>query len=181
VKQTTQFVVGASDETDREIVKYSWGLYDRLDLTRIYFSAYQRGLGEPDLPGERSAVAGGDLLTREHRLYQVDFLFRRYRFQEDDIAFGPGGNLSLKDDPKEIWARRHPEFFPLDVNRAGYYDLLRVPGLGPTTVKAILDRRKAGTTIRRIEDLGRPGKLLRKAEGFLKFGYGRGSLFDWMS
>jgi predicted DNA-binding helix-hairpin-helix protein len=172
VGQTTQFVVGASDETDREIVKYSWGLYKRLNLNRIYFSAYQRGLGDPDLPGENVPMGNGDLLTREHRLYQVDWLIRRYGFQEDEIPFEPGGNLSLTADPKESWAKIHPEFFPLDINRAGYRDLVRVPGLGPTTVKTILARRKEGIRIRNVEELGRPNKRLQKALGYLKFGYG---------
>ncbi len=72
ISHTTQFVVGASDETDKEIVQYSWGLYKRLKLDRIYFSAYQRGLGEKDLPGEHSVCSNSDLLMREHRLYQVD-------------------------------------------------------------------------------------------------------------
>ncbi len=172
VGQTTQFVVGASNETDREIVKYSWGLYKRLKLDRIYFSAYQRGLGEPDLPGEKTALTNGDLLTREHRLYQVDWLIRRYGFGEDEIPFEPAGNLSLTADPKELWAKSHPDFFPVDINRAGYRDLLRVPGLGLTTVKSILDRRKQGVRIRDIDDLGKFGKRLQKACGYLKFGYG---------
>lgn len=172
VGQTTQFVVGASNETDREIVKYSWGLYKRLKLDRIYFSAYQRGLGESDLPGEQTVFTNGDLLTREHRLYQVDWLIRRYGFQEEEIPFEPGGNLSLTADPKELWAKSHPDFFPVDVNRAGYRDLIRVPGLGPTTVKSILDRRKQGIRIRDIDDLGKFGRRLQKAHGYLKFGYG---------
>lgn len=180
VKQTTQFVVGASDETDREIVQYAWGLYKRLNLSRVYFSAYQQGLGESDLPGERSGVANAEILTREHRLYQVDWLIRKYRFNETEIPFESGGNLSLREDPKEIWARSHPEFFPVDVNRAGYYDLLRVPGLGPTTVQSILDRRKAGVRIRSMEDLGPRTRRLAKAEGYLKFGYGPRSLLELM-
>ncbi|RKY68937.1 MAG: radical SAM protein [Candidatus Latescibacterota bacterium] len=171
VNQTTQFIVGASDETDREIVRYSWGLYKRLGLSRIYFSAYQRGLGEPDLPGERSVRTNDELLTREHRLYQTDFLIRRYGFQEDEIPFEPNGNLSLAADPKEVWAKRHPEFFPVDVNRAGKYELLRVPGFGPITVGRILQFRKNGGKIRSVEHLGKPGKRLRKADEYVQFGY----------
>jgi len=169
VKQTTQFVVGASDETDEEIVRYAWGLYRRLNLSRVYFSAYQRGLGEPDLPGERSLRSNDDLLTREHRLYQVDWLIRKYGFKADEIPFEPDGNLSLVGDPKEIWARRHPEFFPVHVNRADKYELLRVPGFGPVTVTRILQLRRGGARIGSIEYLGKRGKRLRNAEKYVTF------------
>lgn len=168
VKQTTQFVVGASDEKDREIVKYFWGLYKRLNMDRVYFSAYQRGLGASDLPGERASYSNADLLTREHRLYQVDWLIRKYGFQEEDIPFEHDGNLSLTDDPKEIWARTHPEYFPLNINRASRNELLRVPGLGPVTVNHILQSRKYHR-LRAIDDIGKPGKLLRKAANYIRF------------
>jgi predicted DNA-binding helix-hairpin-helix protein len=117
VKQTTQFVVGAAEETDSEIIKYMWGLYDRLHLKRIYFSAYQKGLGDTSIDG-REDRNPGNVFTREHRLYQVDFLMRKYGFTESDIFFDGSGNLSLDVDPKEHWAMLHPEFFPLDVNKA---------------------------------------------------------------
>ncbi|MBN1817873.1 MAG: hypothetical protein JW828_10970 [Sedimentisphaerales bacterium] len=169
VKQTTQFIVGAAGESDAEIVQYMGGLYDRLGLQRIYFSAYQRGLGAEDIPGE-DAVAQNpfDLLTREHRLYQVDFLLRRYGFKDEEMIFDATGNLSLETDPKEAWARLHPERFPVPINTASRYDLLRVPGLGPVTVNRILEQRRFAR-LRRIEDLGRPGKLLQKAAGYLRF------------
>ena len=169
VQQTTQFVVGASDETDRDIVKYSWGLYKRLGLHRIYFSAYQRGVGEPDLPGGRMARTNNELLSREHRLYQVDWLIRKYGFQEEEILFEPDGNLSLMADPKEVWAKAHPEFFPLNLNTAGKDELLRVPGFGPMTVKTILAFRQNRQKIRSLADLGKPGKRLAKAAGYIKF------------
>ncbi|MFC1452431.1 radical SAM protein [Verrucomicrobiota bacterium] len=169
VKQSTQFVVGASDENDREIVKYSWGLYRRLGMDRVYFSAYQRGLGESDLPGERSPLSNRDLLTREHRLYQVDWLMRKYAFRAEEIPFEGDGNLSLALDPKELWAVRHPERFPLDVNRADREELLRVPGLGPTTVGRILERRARGERIHRAAELGAPHARLRKAAEYLRF------------
>ena len=170
VKQTTQFIVGAADETDTEIVRATFGLYKRLRLSRVYFSAYQRGLGDPALPGEcRAPGRAQDLLAREHRLYQVDFLLRKYGFRDDEIPFEPDGNLSLAADPKEIWARQHPERFPLDINRADRCELLRVPGLGPVTVRRILEIRRGGGRLRRLEDLGRPGNRLRKAAGYVKF------------
>jgi predicted DNA-binding helix-hairpin-helix protein len=171
VHQTTQFVVGASDETDKEIVTYSWGLYKRMGLSRVYFSAYQRGLGDPDLPGERSPLTNADLLNREHRLYQTDWLIRKYGFTDEEIPFESDGNLSLTTDPKELWAVRHPESFPIDINRADKYELLRVPGLGPVTVNMILRMRKNGGKIRSMDSLGKVGKRLTKANEYVKFGY----------
>lgn len=169
VKQTTQFIVGAAGESDTEIVKYMGGLYDRLKMQRIYFSAYQKGAGDASLAVEQSDSSDpAGAFMREHRLYQVDFLMRKYGFKEADIAFDPRGQLSLEADPKEIWARNHPEFFPLDVNRASRLELLRVPGLGPVTVDRLLRRRRT-QRIRRLEDMGRPGGRLRKAQAFLAF------------
>jgi len=168
-KQTTQFIVGAAGESDAEIVKYMWGLYDRLKMNRVYFSAYQRGLGDESITGEQiGQVNPNDVFMREHRLYQVDFLFRKYGFTESDVAFENNGNLSLSTDPKEAWAISHPEVFPIDVNHASYFTLLRVPGLGPLTVKRILERRKQ-QRIRRIEDIGKVGVRLKKAKQYLRF------------
>jgi predicted DNA-binding helix-hairpin-helix protein len=165
VNQTTQFIVGAADERDNEIVKYMGGLYDRLRMHRIYFSAYQRDLGEEMLGGGPTA---GDVLAREHRLYQVDFLMRKYGFQESEIVFEKEGNLSLATDPKEMWARAHPERFPVNVNSAPGNELMRVPGLGPVSVLRILSRRRQGR-IAGIQDIGKPGVLLRKANAYLTF------------
>ena len=148
VKATTQFVVGASDETDREIVRYMGGLYDRLRMHRIYFSAYQRGLGDPSLPGETSPATNADLLRREHRLYQTDFLLRKYGFSSAEIGFDPAGNLPLDIDPKEAWARAHPERFPVRLHTATREDLLRVPGLGPLAVKRLIAARRTGARLR---------------------------------
>jgi len=171
VKQTTQFVVGASNETDQDIIKYTWGLYKRLGLHRVYFSGYQRGLGTPDLPGEISSSRNEDMLTREHRLYQVDWLIRKYGFNDAEIPFDQDGSLSLDRDPKEMWAMRHPGFFPLDINRASRSELLRVPGFGPVTVNSVLHLRRNGGKIRSMEAVGTPGKRLMKARQYVKFGY----------
>jgi predicted DNA-binding helix-hairpin-helix protein len=168
VKQTTQFIVGAAEEDDRQIVRYMGGLYDRLHLSRIYFSAYQQGLGAGDLPAEQRLTDPREILTREHRLYQVDFLIRKYGFKDSEIPFDTAGRLSLAADPKEQWAALHPERFPIDINRADKFELLRVPGLGPVSVNRILKYRCC-SKIRRIEDIGRPGKLLSKARAYLKF------------
>lgn len=169
VKQTTQFVVGASEETDREIISSSWRLYRELSLGRIYFSAYQRGAGASDLPGEHSSASNADLLMREHRLYQVDWLIRKYGFAAHEIPLDERGNLSLTTDPKEAWARMHPEFFPVNVNRDDERRLLRVPGLGETYIGRILAARKRGTRLRSLDDIGRPNKILKKARAYVTF------------
>ena len=169
VKQTTQFIVGAAGERDAQTVKYMYGLYDRLRMHRVYFSAYQKGLGDASIAGERDEPGGpADLLMREHRLYQVDFLLRKYGFSESDIAFEADGNLSLTIDPKETWAKKHPEFFPVDINRAPRSSLLRVPGLGPVTVRRILERRRQ-SRMRSMNDVGKIGVRLQKAGEYVTF------------
>jgi predicted DNA-binding helix-hairpin-helix protein len=169
VKQTTQFVVGASKETDREIIDCTWKLYKESGLSRIYFSAYQRGAGSSELPGERSRTTNSELLTREHRLYQTDWLIRKYGFKADEIPLEPSGNLSLEIDPKEMWAKMHPEFFPVNINKDDKYRLLRVPGLGQIMTERILEFRKNGIKIRSLENLGRQNKLLKKARQYVAF------------
>ncbi len=169
VKQTTQFIVGPAGESDAEIVRYMWGLYDRLNLHRVYFSAYQKGLGDASLPVEQAGPsAPGDALMREHRLYQVDFLMRKYGFTAADILFDGGGYLSLEIDPKEAWAANHPECFPVDVNRASRLELLRVPGLGPVTVSRIIQARRT-QRIQRLDVIGSVGARLAKARPYLAF------------
>ena len=169
VKQTTQFIVGAGGEQDAKIVKYMSGLYERLNMQRVYFSAYQKGLGDESIAGERAGHGeSADILMREHRLYQVDFLLRKYGFAESDIVFEKNGNLSLATDPKEAWAIGHPEFFPVNANRASRFSLLRVPGLGPLTVRRILERRKQ-SRINSIDDVGNVGVRLQKASKYLSF------------
>ena len=168
-KQTTQFIVGAAGEPDAEIVKYVWALYNRLKMHRVYFSAYQKGLGDASIVGEQvSLEKPADVFMREHRLYQVDFLFRKYGFKDSDIVLGENGDLPLTVDPKEAWAMRNPDAFPVDINRASRFELLRVPGLGPVTVKLILQQRK-NARIRRIEDVGKAGLRLEKASKYLTF------------
>jgi len=169
VRQTTQFIVGAAGERDNEIIKYMFGLYDRLKMHRVYFSAYQKGLGDVSLSDERlDREKQADILMREHRLYQVDFLIRKYGFNESDIFFNNSGNLSLSTDPKETWAVNHPEEFPVNINKVSRLLLLKVPGLGPVTVKRILERRKQGR-LNSIRDVGKPGTRLNKALEYLVF------------
>jgi len=169
VKQSTQFIVGAADETDSDIIQATYGLYKRLHLSRVYYSAYQRGLGDPSLPGEQREGPPEDLLTREHRLYQVDWLIRKYGFAADEVPLGADGNLPLAADPKESWARLHPERFPVNVNRAPREELLRVPGLGPLTVRRILLLRRGGGRLSSLDALGRVGRRLGRAAGYVTF------------
>jgi predicted DNA-binding helix-hairpin-helix protein len=125
-------------------------------------------LGDAALPAEKTLQNPADVLTREHRLYQVDFLMRKYGFKDNELLFDSAGRLSLTEDPKETWAKMHPEFFPLDVNRADKLELLRVPGLGHITVNRILKHRRS-VKLHRITDIGKANKLLDKANKYLKF------------
>ncbi len=146
--QTTQFVVGAAGESDAEILSASSHLYDDLDLARIYFSAFQQ-------PGRVDFGAPRAPLLREHRLYQADFLLRKYGFRADEIPLEDEGRLSLATDPKSAWAQKHPAYFPIEINAAPRSALLRVPGLGPVSVKRILDARRKGkiTSLSHLKEL----------------------------
>jgi predicted DNA-binding helix-hairpin-helix protein len=169
VKASTQFIVGASDERDSEIVKYTFGLYNRLKFQRVYYSAYQPGLGEPDIPGEKHfELDAEDRLTREHRLYQSDFLMRQYGFGEDDILFDDKGNLDLQSDPKQVWADSHPENFPVNINRSTKENILKVPGIGPTTANRIIKYR-GFHKLYDLNQVGVIGKLRQKAMNYIVF------------
>jgi len=162
VKCTTQFIVGAAGEADAEIVRSMSDLYDRMNFKRVYFSSYQRGTGHPSIPGEvKTLLSPEEPFMREHRLYQVDFLLRRYGFRADEIPFAEGGNLHLNVDPKQVWADLHPEYYPVRINTSEKESLLRVPGIGHETTALILKRR-ACHRITRFEDLGVKGKRLDK-------------------
>ncbi len=134
--QTTQFVVGAADETDQDIAGATAAGYQSLGLARVYFSAMQPIAGTPT--EGRTPVP----FMREHRLYQVDFLLRSYGFALGEIHFDATGALPLDADPKTIWARKHPERFPIEVNQAPLADLMRVPGIGPQSAKRLLQMRR---------------------------------------
>ncbi len=171
VKQTTQFIVGAAGESDRHIVNYTKALYDRIGLERVYFSAYQNQEPQADDPQK---------LMREHRLYQVDFLFRKYGFEQSDIIYDKSGLLSMEVDPKEVWAKNHPEFFPVNVNKANRYELLRVPGLGPISVDRIIERRKL-SKLSSYDDIIFSKKSLKSAKylDFSSLGQNKVFLFNF--
>jgi len=136
---TTQFVVGAAGESDREIMTASDWLYRHLSLRRAYYSALR------PVPGTPLSGASPPPPVREHRLYQSDWLLRFYGFSFGELPFEAAtGNLRLDIDPKLAWALAHPDLFPIEVNRAGREELLRVPGLGPVSAERILNLRRQG-------------------------------------
>jgi len=158
--QTTQFVVGAAGESDRELLQTVVQLYQEVDLHRVYFSAFQP---VPDTP---LASHPPTPLWREHRLYQSDFLLRRYGFTLDELIFDEEGSLPRQADPKRMWALAHPEFFPVEVNNASREQLLRVPGIGPRSASRILRWRREGK-FRTLTDLKKAGVVIRWAAPFV--------------
>lgn len=135
---TTQFVVGAAGESDREILISSAWLYRHLKLRRAYYSALR------PVPGTPLENVPPPLPQREHRLYQADWLLRFYGFRFEELPFKPGGELPLEIDPKLAWAKIHPEFFPVEINQASREELLRVPGIGKISAEKVLSLRRGG-------------------------------------
>ena len=162
--QTTQFVVGAAGETDRDILNTTSALYNELELRRVYFSAFS--------PVWRSPLEDFSPTSphREHRLYQADWLLRVYRFspQEIELALGEKGNLPITKDPKLLIAQRQPWLFPVDVNKASYDELLRVPGIGPTSASRIIEARK-DHSIFSLEQLKKMRVVTKRATPFIWF------------
>jgi putative DNA modification/repair radical SAM protein len=160
--QTTQFVIGAADETDRDILNTIRALYQEMELRRAYFSAFQ--------PIKRSRSEG--LLPaspmRAHRLYQADWLIRVYGFPlpEVELALGKGDNFTLTKDPKLVIAQKQPWLFPMDINKAGYNELLRVPGIGPLSARRIIETRQEHTVFS-LEQLKKMGVVTKRAEHFV--------------
>lgn len=147
---STQFVVGPAGETDRELLSAAQMLYRELRLARAYYSAFSPVRGTP-LENEP-----GTDPQREFRLYQADWLLRYYRFSADELPFTPEGRLRTDIDPKAAWAEAHPERFPVEVNVASLAELLRVPGIGPSSARAVMHARRGGR-LREIGDLRKLG------------------------
>ena len=159
--QSTQMIVGASPETDRQILRLTESLYQRYSLKRVFFSAYIPVAENVLLPSLDTKPP----LLREHRLYQADWLLRFYGFSADEILDDTAENFNPYLDPKCNWAVHHPEFFPVDVNRAPYEDLLRVPGIGVVSARRIrIARRESALT---LAGLKRLGVVLKRARYFI--------------
>ena len=157
---TTQFVVGAAGESDRELLMTTEYLHRELGLARAYFSGFSP---VPDTPLEDHPPLPPQ---REHRLYQSSFLLRDYGFVADELPFGPAGNLPLGSDPKLAWARRYLIHAPVELNTANRRDLLRVPGVGPKGVQKLLRERRRGR-LRSLADLRKLGVAADRAAPFI--------------
>ncbi|WP_042111657.1 putative DNA modification/repair radical SAM protein, partial [Acinetobacter rudis] len=139
--QTTQMVVGAHNETDKDILLMADHHYKQFNLKRVYYSGYIPINSEDEsLP----SIGSHPPLLRENRLYQSDWLIRFYGFDATEIVSDQHPNLELNIDPKLSWALRHPEYFPVDINIASYWQILRVPGIGVRSAKKIIHARKFG-------------------------------------
>ncbi len=159
--QSTQLIIGASNERDRDILRLSSLLYQGPKLKRVFFSAFiPVNAYDSRLPALRQAP-----LVRENRLYQADWLMRFYRFNAEEILDERTPDLDLEIDPKLAWALRHPEFFPLDLNTAEFEHILRVPGIGVKSAYRIIAARR----FRKVtaEHLKRMGVALKRARFFL--------------
>ena len=160
--QSTQMIVGATPESDLHILRLSEGLYRRYRLKRVFYSAYMPVSSSPLLPAPQGFRPP---LLREHRLYQADWLLRYYHFRAHELLDEDHPDLDPRLDPKCCWALRHLELFPVEVSRADYELLLRVPGVGVTSARRILAARRAGPLT--FEGLKGLGVVLKRAQYFL--------------
>lgn len=157
---TTQLIVGAANETDEEILDLAQNLYNEDKLARIFYSGFQPVSGTP-LENNKPCSP-----LREIRLYQADFLIRRYGFRVQELVFDKAGNLNLDKDPKLLWAQKHPEYFPVGINTARHEQLLRVPGVGVMAVRKIQAARK-DTPINSLGQLKKLGVITNRAQNFI--------------
>lgn len=162
--QTTQVIVGATPERDQHILTVSSRLYREYQMKRVYYSAYIPLATHPNLP---APLGFQPPLLREHRLYQADWLLRFYRFSVEEIFSPQQPDLALDVDPKIQYALAHPELYPVDVNRASYDMLLRVPGIGVRSAQRIMEARRFGT----LDEFGlkKLGVVMKRAQYFLCF------------
>ncbi len=159
--QSTQMIIGATGESDYQILSVSEALYKKFDLKRVFYSAFIRVNEDSALP----VLPGGPPLKREHRLYQADWLLRYYGFEANELLSEKHPNFNEFLDPKCDWALRHPEQFPVEVNYADYYTLLRVPGIGVKSARRIVQARKTGRLD--FNDLKKVGVVLKRAIYFI--------------
>ena len=160
--QSTQLIVGATEDSDRHILHLTESLYDRYRLKRVFYSAYVPVVENPLLP----ALHTKPPLLREHRLYQADWLLRFYGFRADELLDDQHPNFDPMLDPKCYWAITHPEQFPVEIMTADLGRLLRVPGIGPTGARRILSARRTG--LLHFDDLKKWGSYSR-GRSFLSY------------
>lgn len=162
--QSTQLIVGATPENDWQIIRVAESLYQRFELKRVFYSAFVNVTGDSALP----SLAGGPPLLREHRLYQADWLLRFYGFQAAELLDEEHPFFNVMLDPKEDWAVRHLEFFPVEINRAPVEWLLRVPGIGVNSARRIAAARRSANLT--FPDLKKIGVALKRALYFITCG-----------
>lgn len=162
--QSTQLIVGATEDSDRHILHLTESLYDRYRLKRVFYSAYVPVVENPLLPSLHTKPP----LLREHRLYQADWLLRFYGFRADELLDDQHPNFDPMLDPKCYWAITHPEQFPVEIMTADLGRLLRVPGIGPTGARRILSARRTG--LLHFDDLKKMGIVLKRAQFFILCG-----------
>ena len=163
--QSTQLIVGATDDSDRHILHLTESLYRKYRLKRVFYSAYVPVVENSLLPSLDTKPP----LLREHRLYQADWLLRFYGFQAAELLDDAHPDFDPRLDPKCNWALRHLDQFPVEVMRADLEALLRVPGIGPTSARRIVSARRCGGTLR-FEDLKKLGVVLKRAQYFITCG-----------
>jgi len=154
-------IIGATPETDYQILNVAESLYQKFELKRVFYSAFVKVNEDKSLP----ALPGGPPLLREHRLYQADWLLRFYGFRAEELLDERRPYFNVMLDPKEDWAVRHLECFPMEINRAPYGDLLRVPGIGVKSARRILAARRS--TKLTFQDLKKLGVVLKRAVYFI--------------
>lgn len=159
--QSTQMIIGATPENDYQIISVAEALYQKFDLKRVFYSAFIRVNEDSSLP----ALPGGPPLLREHRLYQADWLLRYYGFMASELLSEARPNFNVLLDPKCNWALGHLEVFPIEINKADYYTLLRVPGIGMKSAQRIVKARRSARL--RFEDLKKIGVVLKRAVYFI--------------
>lgn len=159
--QSTQMIIGATQETDYQIMAVSEALYNQFELKRVFYSAFVNVNQDENLPMSKD----GPPLRREHRLYQADFLLRFYGFKADELLSESRPNFNELIDPKCDWAVRHLELFPVEINKADYYTLLRVPGIGTRSAKRIIAARRHAKL--GFSDIKKMGVVLKRALYFI--------------
>lgn len=158
--QSTQMIIGATNESDLDIISKSKELYDNYKLKRVFYSAYIPVNESPLLPSLSLPP-----LKREHRLYQADWLMRFYGFKPENLLKEENKNFNLLLDPKITWALNNLHEFPKEINKVGYYELLKIPGIGPRSAKKIISSRQKFKI--KHEDLKKMGVVVKRAKYFI--------------